>query len=423
MTQTYTSSAGASRAGAPVIPSGSGPESFEIRATELLGRREPVTAGKLHLLSFAQIKERFGDQWPHTAPKAEELMRRAIERRLAPADIYCKGADLDFVMLFPTLTPQEGRLKCAQIAEEITRSLVGDLGADAAQVDAGAAIVDSKAMLAIIQQDGDLAEAISGEIAKAATAPVKGSEHSAVLDHVRFLFRPIWDVKRNAVFNFICVPMVKTHGGRVQAGEAAIEGLEDRHCRLDYDLRLLKRVVDELMRVGAQDRRLLFTIPVHVDTVSFGPFRTEYARLWRELPLSLQRLAVFDLVGGTEGFPQSRLIEIMPTLKPLSRAVTLRMPLSAAQSISRFAHVGLHALSTEAPPGREEGVQAEFEKFVVATEKAHLLTYLHGIRTGSLALAAVGAGFNFIDGPAIGSAETNPKDALRFSMEDLHAKR
>ena len=253
--------------------------------------------------------------------------------------------------------------------------------------------------------------------------PVKAGEQSSPLDHVRFLFRPIWDVKRNAVFNFLCVPIVKTQGGRVQAGEAAIDGLADRHFRLDYDLRLLKRVVDELMRVGAQDRRILFTIPVHVDTVSFGPFRTEYVRLWRELPLSLQRLAVFDLVGGDEGFPQSRLIEILPTLKPLSRAVTLRMPLSSVRSIGRFAHVGLHAISTEAPAGREEGLQNDFEKFVVATEKAHLLTYLHGIRTGSLALAAVGAGFSFIDGAAIGSAEVNPKDALRFSMEDLYAKR
>ncbi len=422
MNPTHAFSAVPDRPAAPLPAPGPEPDSFESRAREILGGREPVTAGKLHLVSFAKIKERFGDQWPQVAPKAEELMRRAVERRLQPVDVYRKGAELDFVLLFPELTPQEGRLKCAQIAEEITRALVADLGADVAQIDAGAAVVDSKSMLAVIQRDGDLAEAISGEIAKVTTVSSK-EDNSAALDHVRFLFRPIWDVKRNAVFNFFCVPMVKTQGGRIQAGEAAIDGLADRKFRLDYDLRLLKRVVDELMRVGAQDRRLLFTSPVHVDTVSFGPFRTEYLRVWRELPLSLQRLAVFDLVGGSEGFPQSRLIEILPSLKPVSRAVTLRMPVSAVQSIGRFAHVGLHALSTEAISNREEGAQAEFEKFVVATEKAHLLTYLHGIRTGSLALAAVGAGFSFIDGPAIGSAEVNPKDALRFSMEDLDAGR
>lgn len=422
MNQTHTSLAAVSRQSAPVCPPGQG-ESFEACAAEILGGHVPVTAGKLHLISFAAIQDHFGVDWPHMAPKAEGLMRRAIERRLLPSDVYRKGADLDFVILFPSLSPQEGRLKCAQIAEEITRALVGELGAEVAQVDAGAAIVDSKAMLAIVQQGGDLAEAIAGEIAKSVSIPAKDGERSSALDHVRFLFRPIWDVKRNAVFNFLCVPMVKAPSGRVHAGEAAVEGLEDRHVRLDYDLRLLKRVFDELMRVGAQDRRLLFTIPVHVDTVSFGPFRTEYLKLWRELPLSLQRLAVFDLVGGTEGFPQSRLIEILPSLKPISRAVTLRLPLSATQSIGRFAHVGLHALSTETTSIREVGAQSEFEKFVVATEKAHLLTYLHGIRSGSLALAAVGARFSFIDGPAIGTVEVNPKDALRFGMEDLYAKR
>jgi len=246
---------------------------------------------------------------------------------------------------------------------------------------------------------------------------------SSPLDQVRFLFRPIWDVKRQAVFNFICVPVMKTPGGRIVSGEASVEGLGDRHMRLDYDLRLLKRVVDELTRMGAEDRRLLFTIPVHVDTVSSGAFRTEYLKLWRSVPLSLQRLAIFDLVGGSDGFPQSRLIEILPSLKPMSRAVTLRMPIASSHSFGRFAHVGLHALSAEAPTGREENAIGDIEKFVIAAEKAHLLTYLHGIRTGSLALAAVGAGFSFIDGSTIGSAESNPKDALRFSMEDLYAKR
>lgn len=248
----------------------------------------------------------------------------------------------------------------------------------------------------------------------------RDSQPLASLDNVRFMFRPIWDVKRQAAFNFFCVPVVKTPSGRVVAGESAIEGLRDRHLRLDYDLRLLKRVIDELTRVGNEDRRLLFTVPVHVDTVSSAAFRTEYMRQWRTVPLALQRLAVFDLVGGSEGFPQSRLIEILPSLKPTSRAVTLRMPLNAVQSFGRFAHVGLHALSCEAPTGREDNALADIEKFVIAAEKAHLLTYLHGIRSASLALGAVGAGFSFIDGPAIGSAEATPKDALRFAIENLY---
>jgi hypothetical protein len=398
------------------------PDGFEARAAKLLGRREPVTAGRLHFTNIAAIKERFGEGWPDMAIKADALMRRTIARRLTPSDLYRTGDDLDVVFLFPALVPQEGRLKCAQLGEEIARMLVDEFKTEV-QVDAAAIAVDSKAMIEVIQQDGDLSEAVAGEIARASSPSAKASPLTK-LDEVRFLFRPIWDVKRNAVFNFLCVPVIKSPGGRVVSGEVAVEGLDDRHVRMDYDLRLLKRVVDEFMRVGAQDRRLLFTIPVHVDTVSSTAFRTEYVKLWRTLPLSLQRMAIFDLVGGSEGFPQGRLIEILPSLKPVSRAITLRMPLSAVQSLPRCAHVGLHAMSTEVPPtAREEGMEPAFEKFVIAAEKAHLLTYLHGIGTGSLAIAAVGAGFSFIDGPAIGSAEANPKDALRFSMEDLSVRR
>ena len=40
-------------------------------------------------------------------------------------------------------------------------------------------------------------------------------------------------------------------------------------------LKLLKRVIDELTRMGAEDRRLLYTVPVHVDTVSSGDVGVE----------------------------------------------------------------------------------------------------------------------------------------------------
>jgi len=398
------------------------PDGFEAKAAKLLGRREPVTAGRLHFTGIAAIKETLGEAWPDMAIGAEALLRCAVERRLSPSDLFCKSENLDIVFFLPGLAPQEARVKCAQLGEELAKILTDELRSDV-RVEASAAAVDSKALLDVIHRGGDLAQVIVGEIDKTPQNVGRAASPLARLDQVRFLFRPIWDVKRNIVFNFLCVPVIRAAGDRIVSGEAAIDGLDDRHVRMDYDLRLLKRVVEELTRVEAQDRRLLFTIPVHVDTVSSTAFRTEYVKLWRTVSLSLQRLAIFDLVGGSDGFPQSRLIEILPSLKPVSRAVVLRMPLSAAQSLRRFAHVGLHAISTEVPSGREERRGQEFEKFVIAAEKAYLLTYLHGIGTGSLAIAAAGAGFSFIDGPAIGTAEANPKGALRFTMEDLRDKR
>ena len=85
MTQTHTSLAGVSRQAAPVPPPGPA-ESFEARAAEILGGREPVTAGKLHLISFVAIKEHFVFDWPHMALKAEGLMRRAIDTARQPGN-------------------------------------------------------------------------------------------------------------------------------------------------------------------------------------------------------------------------------------------------------------------------------------------------------------------------------------------------
>jgi hypothetical protein len=144
------------------------PDGFEARAAKLLGRREPVTAGRLHFTNIAAIKERFGEGWPDMAIKADALMRRTIARRLTPSDLYRTGDDLDVVFLFPALVPQEGRLKCAQLGEEIARMLVDEFKTEV-QVDAAAIAVDSKAMIEVIQQDGDLSEAVAGEIARASS--------------------------------------------------------------------------------------------------------------------------------------------------------------------------------------------------------------------------------------------------------------
>jgi hypothetical protein len=396
-------------------------EVFEARAIAMARGRGPVIAGRLHLVSFDALRDREGDAWAQVWQKTELLMRAAIERRLNPGDFYRQVGEHDFVVLFAALSAQEAKLRLAQITDELTRALTGEFAGAKAEVLTETAQIDSKHLLAVSKEQGDIPQAIVTEINKAAMmAP---AEAASRFHNVRFLFRPIWDVRRNAVINFLAVPVVKTLGGRIVSGESAIEGLaDDRHARLEYDILLLRRVISELMRVGAQDRRLLFTIPVHVDTISMPGPRTEFLKVWRELPLVLQRLAMFDLVGASDGFPQSRLIEILPSLKPVSRAITLRLPLTAAPVIGRFAHVGLHALSAEAALGREEAQSGEFEKFVVAAEKALLLTYLHGIKTGSLARAAVAAGFHCLDGPAIGNAEANPKDALRFSAADLQSK-
>jgi len=407
----------------PQDPSAPAP-TFDGRVAEILARGEPVAAGRLHMAGIDALSARAGSGGSEIAPKAEGLLQRAIERRLEPGDFYGISAELDFVVLFPASKLQEARLKCAQIADEASRALGEEHPeGDGVSVSVAATILEPRQVRSAISQGGDLVASLGDRIVKAMSSDASVEDPSSAFGHIRFLFRPIWDVRRNAVINFLTVPVVKGAGGRILAGESAVEGLDNRLARLEYDTRLLRRVIDELMRVGSQDRRLLFTIPVHVDTLSVSSARMAYMQLWRDLPLSLQRLTIFDLVGASDGFPLSRMMEILPNLKPLSRAVTFRVPLQSAAMVGRFTHLGLHAISTEVGAGPEKALISDFEKFVVAAEKARLLTYLHAIPTGSLAVAAVAAGFDFIDGAAVGNAEANPKDALRFSVGDLYAKR
>src|SRR5262249_34291678 len=110
----------------PPPPETEGDAAFGQGAKRILQGPEPISAGKLHFLGLDAVRAHFGDTWPKLAARAEALVRRAIERRLSPQDVYRKTGDLNFILMFANLSGREAELKCGLIAEEITRMLVGD---------------------------------------------------------------------------------------------------------------------------------------------------------------------------------------------------------------------------------------------------------------------------------------------------------
>jgi hypothetical protein len=75
--------------------------------------------------------------------------------------------------------------------------------------------------------------------------------------------------------------------------------------------------------------------------------------------------------------------------------------------------------------GRETASESEIiermNTFTHKTERAGLRTYAFELATRSLASAALGAGFDYISGAAIGTLVDAPERAYRFETVDLYA--
>src|SRR3546814_7483404 len=98
---------------------------------EALGDRAELAVGRVNFVNLDRIKERLGDRWPRIEDRVDDIVRRAIQRRLEPHDLYTPLAGHRYLISFGRLSPADAALKTAMIGDEISRLLTGeDLGGE-----------------------------------------------------------------------------------------------------------------------------------------------------------------------------------------------------------------------------------------------------------------------------------------------------
>ena len=136
---------------------------------------------------------------------------------------------------------------------------------------------------------------------------------------------------------------------------------------------------------------------MHVETLGRTRTRSAYVNLCQGLLEFPDKLVIFELVGGTDGMPQSRLTEIASILKPYARAMLLRISINQT-SLSWVSNLGIFAVGAhlDMHPGSEARQIQAINRFAAIAGKARILTYIHGIGTASLASSATGAGVDYV---------------------------
>lgn len=406
-------------------------DEFERRASHIVRDTGCTLAGAVTFLGLEKVKEKLGDRWERLSARADDIARRAIERRLDNADAYTRHGDLQYVLLFAHLNKEHAQLKCAMIAEEITKRLLGE--------DISPQLLEVKAMVSQARHDTtaesapDLAMLVArlateGEEAPRSTADdddwwdatAKGDP----LDNVQLAYRPLWDVRRNALTTYVCTPTVIDSGGRLLVGEENIPGLsEDVSATNRLDLLMQRRVIGDLRRLMALGRKLMLCLPIHFETLASSSRRLRYLERCRTgIPSGGERFLVFEIVGTPVGMPQGRLLEITSALKPHGRAILLRVQPDHAL-FRPPSETGVSAVGFSHRRQGEERQDIEaLQRFAAGATKAGVATYIHGLRSLSLVTAAIGAGFNFVDGDIVSSLTSTPAHAYEFAIEDLFAR-
>lgn len=414
------------------VPEAAGP----ISSTDLLGRLQRVAgegaelvAGRVNFLDLDKLKEAVGPRWDQMSERVGEVVRRAIERRLTPADMYTQFAGHRYLILFSRLSPEEAQLKCALIGEEISKRLLGEsLPKEAVRVQTAVSRVDGTVGLEAVPGVDQMAEALYARVGVAVPASPVGPEptisRSSASDDpmqaVRLMYRPMWDVKRNVVSTYIYVPAAALRGGGVSIGEGVISRIEEPGVAFDLDLMIVQKLIDDLAELQETGRQLLLAAPVHFETMATSGRRAAYMRVCQIIPPAQRRYVIFELVDVPSGIPQSRLLEIATMLKRNARSLMLRTSLTDPR-LRSLGETGVPVVGVNLAELRlpERQVMKAMDRFCELAQKSGLRTYVHGLRTLSLTTAAVGAGFDYIDGDVVTSVVEAPGGLYHFDTRSL----
>lgn len=385
---------------------------------------EPI----VHFISLAKIRDKIGSGWERASQKVDDIARQEIERRLAPIDLFRRVDALNYIVLFARMTRPQAQLKCALIAEDIAKRLLGaDFDADALEVKTALVQADGGVVLENVPRIAELAEELfeaqaDKTFGDGAAAEVDAGKDGAGLNKMRLVYRPMWDVRQNALATYICVPAFDVVPDALLTGEAAVPDVTDVETAFRLDQMVLARVIEDLRSLEAAQRKLLLVAPLHFETVASRRRRDAYLRLCSGIPPASRKLLIFELVAVPEAIPANRLLELAIQFRRFSRAVILRLPIVHFQmpvptETGIFA-VGADLSDTERS---EAELMRHMERFAAAAAKAGLRSYVHGLGSVSLTTAAVGAGFDYIDGDMITSVVEAPRAAYRFEARNIYA--
>lgn len=410
-------------------------DEFLLRLRNVLSDRGDVISGRLHMIGLEKVKPSFGTRWPQVADKAHEIAKLAIERRLNPTDLYTRFGDLSYLLVFGNLGRADAQVKCALIAREIAEKL---LGTQAAAKLMQVSCVSMKENGRLIFEDlGDLdalvrefetrwaeQKAVESDVERAALQWVteEDMERSweVLAKQIGYIYRPMWTVRSQAVTAYHCLPTRPGEDGGMLVGYDVIPRDAPPRFIPRLDGVLLRKAAQELTWLRSADKPLLLAIPVHFETLARTRSRVAYINDCHDIPEELRRYLVLELVGVEDGIPSGRLIELTSALCTECRALLIRLPIG----FTDFDAVGKTqatacGLAVDEPTMAEALLFKEFNRFCEEAEQVHKQKYVHGLSSPSLLTAALGAGFDYVDGETVASVTEEPEAAHRLGLEGI----
>jgi hypothetical protein len=375
--------------------------------------------GCVNVIGLEEIRFEAGLRWEKIRPSIYAHLESLLRQKLSSTDFYIQLDDTSFLVTMPAAAPDESQIFCLRIAHELHTSLLGRC--DISQLRIARATRSEGDVLELTPVTGDGLIRLAAQAGLPlgaggpAIAPTRTAPQADTRDATRsHQFVPMWDVQKEAITTYRCETL---------SDQPAFDSLSPQ-VRFKADLAATLSRIHHATQALADDlkigQRLLMSVPISFDMLSSSVARMEISALCRSLSSGLRPYLLFEIDELPYGVPQSRLSELVGSLRPFCRGVAAQLP-ARIHSYGAYQGAGLYAIGLSLAPsafGTAE-MGSEAFKLCTAAKRLHIRSFILDIPNLEILRTVYALGVNNVSGPLLGRPLDAPAPIRRLPARDI----
>jgi EAL domain-containing protein (putative c-di-GMP-specific phosphodiesterase class I) len=241
--------------------------------------------------------------------------------------------------------------------------------------------------------------------------------------HLKLRFHPMWHVHNKLITGYRCVFALNNERVSYRDGAKLLNETSEEVLKAKFDLAVCMQATAHLNIMLKRGQKALMIVPVHYSTMEQPRLMAPFMDLSAKAAEEARKLLVFELLGVPVGLSRFKLQEPITQLRSRCRALVVRSGVDFT-NFESYRDLGVHAVGMDASeyPWKEAKMIAFLEQFAAVAQRFRLQSFVHGVPTNSLTVAAVASGYTYVDGPAIAADLDSPERIHSFGVKSLYDK-
>ncbi|HYD17763.1 MAG TPA: hypothetical protein VEF76_04715 [Patescibacteria group bacterium] len=390
----------------------------------MLQNQRLVASGKLQVISLAKIKRRAGKNWTGLSALVFSAVDSVLPEVLSAPDLSIHYRDETYVLLLAQDEPDTAAEKAREIARRVTARLFDSGDAALRGISEGEAITAESAQQYVESGAGDADPVLQPPVTEVGTTLEELERLEAYNDGLRYQYQPIWEVKRDAVTSFLCLPQPAYEAANPLDGYRQFFAGRSFSDIVDLDLKVISRVRRDLLVLQKENKQTMIVCPIHYDTLYREESFQKFIHRCAAIPEALRKFLILMIEGCPKTYPVRGAFWFAPKLgRKLCRAVYVNMPANFDATLPAWREDGIDGLGYIVDPAMpEETTMQELDRFCSQAQRRSLRTAVMNVATLSLASISVGFSADYLSGPIVSDSVDNPTNMYRFRYDSIYAQ-